>query len=109
MPCPEAERQFPILALDVVDNGRSRPCQQRGHNKTNPLAGSGGGKAKRMLRAIMPEIVALVTAEHHAVGTKQASLFDFLALGPAGGAECLDVLRLPRPPDRHEDGDRDGD
>ncbi|MNL00149.1 hypothetical protein D3C87_1205710 [compost metagenome] len=62
-----------------------------------------------MLRTIMAEIFVLVAAKHHAVVAKQASLYDLLALGPAGGAERLDVLGLARPPDRHEDGDRDSD
>ena len=62
-----------------------------------------------LLGAIVAQIAALVPAEHHAIGTEQASLRDLLRLRPTRGTIGLDVLRLPRAPDRHTDRDGCGD
>jgi hypothetical protein len=105
----KAGGQLPVLALDVVDDGRARPGQQRGHDQADALAGSGRREAQHMLRPVMAQIVAVVAAEHHAIGTEQPGRLHLLRLGPARRAVGLDVLGFARPPDRHADGDGDGD
>ena len=57
----------------------------------------------------MTQVVALILAEHHTVRAEKAGGTDFPILGPACGTVGGDVLCLPRPDDRHEDGGGDGD
>src|SRR3546814_18037312 len=63
------------------------------------------GEAQHVLRAIMPKVMPLVTAEHHAVIGKQTGPRYFAAVRPPRRAERLGLLGLSRPPDRHGDGD----
>jgi hypothetical protein len=67
---PEAGGELPVLALDVVDDRRTRPGQQRGHDQADALAGSRRREAQHMLGPIMAKIVMIVAAEHHAVGAE---------------------------------------
>ena len=70
VPGAEAGGELPVLALDVVDDGRARPGQQRGDHEADALAGTGWRKAQHMLRPVVAEIVVGVTAEHHAIGAE---------------------------------------
>jgi hypothetical protein len=88
----EARGELPVLALDVVDDGRSRPGEQGRDDEAHPLAGSCRGKAQHMLRAIVTEVVAVQLAEYDAVWTKQPRRFDLTACSPAGRAVGLCVL-----------------
>ena len=107
-PRPPAGGQRPVLALDVVDDRRARPGQQRRDDQADALAAAGRREAQHMLRAVVAEIVAAPAAEQHAVVVKQAGLADLARLSPARGAVGGDPLDLARPPDRHGDGDDDG-
>ncbi len=56
---PPACGQRPVFALDVVDDGRTWPGQERGHHQAHALAAAGGCKAQDMLRAVVTEIALL--------------------------------------------------
>ena len=107
--CAEARGQRPVLALDVMNDGRARPGQQRGDDKADALAGPRGREAEHMLRTIMAEIVAIQLSEHDAVRPEQPRALDLHRRRPAGRTIGLDVLRLAGAPDGHADGDRDRD
>ena len=72
MPGAKAGGQRPVLALDVVDDGRARPGQQRGDDEADALAGPRGREAEHMLRTVVAEIVAIQLSEHDAVRPEQA-------------------------------------
>ena len=57
----------------------------------------------------MAQIVPFVSAEHDAIGAKQAGAADFLVLGPSRRSVGGDVARFPRADDRHEDCGGDGE
>src|SRR3546814_15043602 len=81
------------------------PSQQRRHNQADALARPRRGEAQHVLRAIMPKVMPLVSAEHHAVIGKQTGPRYFAAVRPPRRAERPGLLGLSRPPDRHGDGD----
>lgn len=105
----EAGSEQPILALDVVNDRRAGPGQERGDDETDALAAPGRGEAENMLRSIVAEIAALMTTQHDAIGSEQAGLFDLLRLCPSRGTIGLDVLRLAGAPDGHGDRNARGD
>ena len=72
MPRAKAGGELPVLALDVVDDGRAGPGQQRRHDQADALAATRRREAQHMLGPVMAQIVALVAAEHDAVGSEQA-------------------------------------
>ena len=109
VPGAEAGGELPVLALDVVNNRRARPGQQRGHNEANTLAASGGREAQNMFRPIMAQISVLVASQHDTIGTEKAGRLHLLLLGPTRRAIGLDLLGLACTPDRHADGDGDRD
>ena len=55
---PEASRQLPVLALDIVDDGGVWPGQKRRDDKTHTFARTGRGEGQNMLWSIMAEIVS---------------------------------------------------
>ena len=59
--------QIPVLALDVVDDGRARPSQKRRDHQTDAFAGSGRCKAKDMFRAIMAKMGLVQLAQNNAI------------------------------------------
>src|SRR3546814_14574021 len=71
MPGAKAGRKLPVLALDVVDDGRARPSQQRPHDQGDALARSRSRQAQHTLRPAVSETIALELAEHQAGGTEQ--------------------------------------
>jgi hypothetical protein len=105
---PPAGRQRPVLALDVMHDGRARPGQQRRDDKPDALAAAGRRKAQHMFRPIMAEIVVPPAAEQYAVMPEQPSFSHLARFGPASGAIGRDTLRLARTPHRNGDGDHDG-
>ena len=100
-------RQRPVLALDVVDDGRAGPRQQRGDDEPDAFAGTGWREAEDMLRAVMAKIAVAPLAEQHAVVAEQASFANLTRLGPARRAIGGDALHLSRAPDRHRDRNDD--
>src|ERR1700722_9094110 len=107
-PRPPAGGKRPVFALDVVDDRGARPSQQRGHDETDPLAGSGRRETQDMLRTVVAQIVVSPSAEQDAVIAEQARLTNFARLGPARGAISRDALDLPSAPNGHSDRDHDG-
>ena len=105
----EACGELPVLSLDVMNDGRARPGQQRGHDQADALAGAGRREAQHMLRPVVAQIRAIVAPEHDAIRTEKAGGIHLLLLGPARRAIGLDLLGLSRPPDRHTDCDGDRD
>src|SRR3546814_6617155 len=102
---PKAGGELVILALDVVNDHRAGPSQQRRHNQADALARPRRGEAQHVLRAIMPKVMPLVSAEHHAVIGKQTGPRYFAAVRPPRRAARLGLLGLSPPPDRLGDGD----
>ena len=103
MPRAEAGSELPVLALDVVDDRRAGPGQQRGDDEADALAAPGRREAQDMFRSVVAQVAALITTQHHAVRSEQAGLHDFLRLRPSRGTIGLDVLHLAGAPDRHAD------
>src|SRR5262249_41859027 len=97
-----------ILALDIVDDGRARPCQQRGNHKTNALPRAGGCKTEHMFRTVVPEVTAIKSAEHNAVWSKKPSAPNLARIRPTRRAICRHMPSFPRPPDRKDNGNDDG-
>ena len=100
----EAGGQLPILTLDVVDDGRTRPGQQRRNDQADAFAGSGRRETQHVLRPVMAEIVmpsSLPSTTPSGPRSPAARTSRFI--GPARRAVGLDILGLPRPPDRHAD------
>src|SRR5690606_9504567 len=106
MPCAEAAGELPVLALDVVNDGRARPGEQRGHNEADALAGSRRCEAQHMLRAVMAQIVAIKFSEDHTVGPQKPSLLNIWPLVPSRRTIGVDVVRLAFAQDRHSDSER---
>src|SRR6476620_7705808 len=101
--------ELPVLALDVVDDRRAWPGQERRHDQADAFAGTGRREAQHMLRAVVTEIVLAEPAEHDAICANKPGCLHLTRLGPARRTVGLDVLRLPGPPDRHADRRRDRD
>ena len=76
-PRPPAGGQRPVLALDVVDDRRAGPGQQRRDDETDALAGTGRREAQHMLRTVVAQIVVAPSAEQHAIVAEQAGLSNF--------------------------------
>ncbi len=109
MPGTEAGGELPVLALDVVDDRRAGPGQERWHDQADALAGTGWCETQHMLGSVMTKVGLVEFAEHHAVRAEKPGRLHLSAVGPASGTVSLDVLRFARPPDRHADGDCDRD
>ena len=82
MPGAKACCELPVLALDVVDDGRARPGQQRGYNKADALTRAGRREAQHMLRTLMAQIVIPELAKHDAVRAKQTGGFNLILFRP---------------------------
>ena len=102
-----ARRQLPVLALDVVDDCRPRPGEQRRDDQTDALAGPRRRETEHVLRSIMAQIVTAEASEHNAVRLEEACLADLWRGRPARRAIGGRFLGLARPPHRHADCDRD--
>src|SRR5208282_6641297 len=95
----KARGQRPVLALDVVNDSRARPGQQRRNDEADALARSCRCEAQHMLRTVVSEIVAVQFAEHDAIWSEQGSVSGLDRRRPAGRTIGLDILRLPGAPD----------
>ena len=104
-----ARGERPVLALDVVNDRRAGPGQQRGHHQADALAAAGRSEAQHMLGTIVAQVMLIVAAEQDAIGTKQPGGEHFLLFGPSRRAVGFDALGLTSAPYRHADGDRDRD
>jgi hypothetical protein len=72
MPGTKPRGQRPVLALDVVDNGRAGPGEERRHNQPDTLAGAGRSEAQHVLGSVVAQIGAAVAPEHHTVRPEQS-------------------------------------
>ena len=84
MPRAKASGQRPVLALDVVDNGRTRPGQQRRDDETDTLAATGGSERHDVFRAIVAEVLRAQLAQEDAAAVQETSPGDFQPIGPTG-------------------------
>ena len=105
---PPSGGQRPVLALDVVDDGRAGPGQQCRDDEPDALARSGGGEAEHMFRPVVAEIVAFPATQDGPVGRQEIGGADIRLCRPAGRAVGRDVLVLAGAPDAHGNGDTDG-
>ncbi len=107
---PPTGGQLPVLALNVMNDGRAWPGEERRHNEPHALARSRWGEAEHVLGPVMAQVVRSKPAQDHAIGTEEPGPADVLGLSPACGAVSGHPPRLPRPPDRqrhrHDDGQR---
>src|SRR5882672_9639303 len=106
MPRAEAGCQLPVLTLDVVNYGRTRPGEKRWNDEADTFAGPGGRETQHVLRSVVTKVVAVELAQHHAIRTEKSGGSHVHRFGPARRAVGLDILGLARPPDRHTDRDR---
>src|SRR5882724_5390335 len=90
VPRAKAGRELPVFPLDVVNDGRTRPSQQRGNDKADTFAGPGGCETQHVLWSIMTKVVAVELTQHYAIGTEKSGLFHLLDAGPARRAIGLD-------------------
>ncbi|MNQ36079.1 hypothetical protein D3C85_495900 [compost metagenome] len=96
--------QAPVLALDVVDDGRGRPGEQGGYHQANALARARRGEGQYMLRAFVAQVLFLELAEEHSGWPSQSGFAHLNCIGPARRAVGGDVSSLARAPDCHADG-----
>jgi hypothetical protein len=61
-PGAPAGGQLPVLTLDVVDDGRPGPGQERGEDEAHALAGPGRRHRQDMLGAVVAQVAAAVEA-----------------------------------------------
>ncbi|MNV52982.1 hypothetical protein D3C71_1451010 [compost metagenome] len=101
--------QGPVLALDVVNERRAAPGQEGRHHQTDALARAGRREAQHMLGSVVAQIPAVHLAQQHAVITHQPGGAGVAGVAPSRCAVGRRRRRLPRTPDRHSDGDSDGD
>ena len=101
--------QRPVLALDVVDDRRARPGQQRRQHQTDAFAGARRRHCEHVLRAIVTQIALIIEAEDHALIAEQTRLLDVAQVRPAGRAIGGNGLAMARPPggSPHSDGTAD--
>src|SRR3546814_19303093 len=76
-------RQLPVLALDVVDDRRAGPAQQRRDNEPDALPAAGRGKSHDMLGAVVAQIAAVLAADKDTRLARQASPIDLAVDRPA--------------------------
>lgn len=67
-PRPPAGGQGPVLALDIVDDGRTGPGQQCGYDKPDTLAAAGRRETEDVLGTIMTQIFGSPATEQNAIG-----------------------------------------
>jgi hypothetical protein len=101
--CAPAGGQLPVLALDVVDDGRAGPAQQRRHDQTHALARPRRRERHDVLRALMPQVAALKCPEEGSCVGEKAGPSDVRQTCPAGGTIGRDMAALPCTPQRSSD------
>ena len=101
---PPAGGQLPVLALDVVNDGRPGPRQQRRDDKPDALARAGRREGHDMLGSVMAQILAAEPAEEDAGRPEEPGALDLALVRPARGAIGGDEPVLACPPQRADDG-----
>ena len=101
--------QLPVLALDVVDDQRARPGEERGHYQAHPLPAPRGRETEDMLWPVVAQVGPAISPQHHALVAEQPGLANFVGFGPSRRAIGSDVPALPRAPDGQSHGRDRGD
>jgi hypothetical protein len=87
-----ATLDLPVLALDVVDDGRRGPGQQRRNHQADAFTAARRCEGQDVFRAFVAQVLAVVLAEEHAGRLREARLANVLRVGPAcravGGDEA---------------------
>ena len=109
VPGAKARCELPVLTLDVMDDRRPWPGQERGHHQADAFARPCRRETQDMLRSVVTQIGTIETPEHDAIGIEESRGLDFIGSRPSGGTIGLRVLCLPRSPDRHTNRDGNGD
>ena len=107
--CAPAGGQRPVLAFDVMDDGRAGPRQQGRDDKAHALARSRRRERHDVLGAVMAEIAAGKHAEHDARIAMQPGALDLAGACPTRRTISGDVARLARAPQRSADRRRAAD
>ena len=108
MASAEARRELPVLSLDVVNDRRPRPGQQRWNDQSDTFTRTCGREAEDMFGAIVAQIRSAEPAKDYAGIAEHAGLADFTCIGPAGRAKCFCLAAFACAPDGHGDGDDEG-
>ena len=95
--------QLPVLALDVVNDRRAGPTEQRRNHEANPLAGAGRRERHDMLGAVMAQVVGSHPSRHDTLCAEEPRRFQVGAGAPARRTVGRDIARLPRTPQRPSD------
>src|SRR3546814_10006765 len=53
---PPPSRQLPVLALDVMDDSRAGPAEQRRHDQAHALTRAGGGECHDVLGPVVTKV-----------------------------------------------------
>ena len=97
--------ELPAFALDVVDDGRMWPRQQRRDDEADALARARRREAHDMFRAVMAEIMPFEAAEEDAMIADKPCGLNVPGIGPACRTEGRGGLAFARPKDGAEDGE----
>ncbi len=99
--------QIPVLALDVMDDSRAWPGEQRRNDKADALAGAGRRETEHMLRPFVTQVTARQASKHNAILAEQTRRAHLVRRRPARRAVGDDAFGFARPRDRHGDRRRD--
>ena len=66
--------ELPVLALDVVDDGRAGPGHEGGHHQADALAGAGGSHGQHVLGAVVAQVAPIADPEHDALAGEEPRL-----------------------------------
>src|SRR5262249_22553526 len=80
----KSRSQRPVLALDVVENGRAGPGEERAHTQPDALAGTRWSEAQHVLWSVVAQICTPIASEHHAVRPEQPGALHLARCRPAG-------------------------
>src|SRR6516162_2457429 len=92
--------ELPVLALDVMDDRRTGPGQERRDDQSYPLPGAGRGEAEHVLRRVMTQIFAREAAEHDTIWTEETRETNLSPRRPSGRTVGRDRFGLPGAPNR---------
>ena len=104
-PGAPACRQRPVLALDVVDDGRLAPRQERWQHQADAFARPRRRHGENVLGAVVTQVAAIVEAEHDALTAQQPRGPDIGMIRPAGRAVGRGLALEAGPPGGSPDGD----
>ncbi len=100
--------EHPVLALDVVHDGRAGPGQQGGHHQADALARPRRRDRQHMLGAIVAQIAVPIETEDDAAIAQQPCLVDIGSVRPAGRAVGCGLLLAAGPPGGSPERDQAG-